>query len=263
MTTNQTIDGVSRELVRENITYLRGLDGTYDQNSALAAKFELLLLDPAPLKDLREQYEAWADSNGYDITRNEHGDYAGIVEDSMWTGWQARGELRALLDAPAKPDLVECDACPTSGGCVSVCVKAPKPAAQPQGAGQVIDLDAVDWEAIRKAADESNWMPNEYMRNEWVADVCNFLKYGRTEQPAGVMPDPVKVLHRFEDDPISQAQAQGWNACLDEVARLNAEQPAPVAVAGNRTPFEIEHDAEPGDEAAFRQWRQERLNPSL
>lgn len=48
----------------------------------------------------------------------------------------------------------------------------------------VIDLDAVDWEAIQKAADESNWMPNEYMRNEWVADVCNFLKYGRhNDQP--------------------------------------------------------------------------------
>lgn len=102
MTTNQTIDGVPRELVRENIAYLRGMGGTYDQKSALAAKFELLLLDPAPLKDLREQYEAWADSNGYDITRNEHGDYAGIVEDSMWTGWQARGKLRALLDAPAQ-----------------------------------------------------------------------------------------------------------------------------------------------------------------
>ncbi len=33
----------------------------------------------------------------YDITRNEHGDYAGIVEDSMWTGWQARA-------APNKPE---------------------------------------------------------------------------------------------------------------------------------------------------------------
>lgn len=41
---------------------------------------------------------------------------------------------------------------------------------------------------------------------------------------------------------------------------LYAEQPAPVAVVGTRTPFEIEHDAGPGDEAAFRQWRQERLN---
>lgn len=106
MTTNQTIDGVPRELVRENIEYLRGMSGTHDQKSALAAKFELLLLDPAPAKDLREQYEAWADANGYDITRNEHGDYAGLVEDSMWTGWQALGELRALLDAPASVESV-------------------------------------------------------------------------------------------------------------------------------------------------------------
>lgn len=65
----------------------------------------------------------------------------------------AWSELRALLDADkvnsremglmqyvdahpiksAKTDLVECDACPTSGGCVSVCMKAPKTAAQHQG----------------------------------------------------------------------------------------------------------------------------------
>lgn len=38
----------------------------------------------------REKFEAWADEEGYDITRNKHGDYAGLVEDSMWTGWQAR-----------------------------------------------------------------------------------------------------------------------------------------------------------------------------
>lgn len=60
------------------------------------------------------------------------------------------------------------------------------------------------------------------------------IKEAKAEQPAPVavvLPDPVKVLHRFEDDPISQAQAQGWNACLDEVARLNAAQPVPVAAA--------------------------------
>lgn len=45
------------------------------------------------LSDMREQYESWADANGYDVTRNEHGDYAGIVEDSMWSGWQGRAKL--------------------------------------------------------------------------------------------------------------------------------------------------------------------------
>lgn len=41
-------------------------------------------------KDTRQQFEDWVDAQGYDITRNVHGDYSGLVEDSMWTGWQAR-----------------------------------------------------------------------------------------------------------------------------------------------------------------------------
>lgn len=36
--------------------------------------------------------------------------------------------------------------------------------------------DADDWEAIKKAAMESKWMPPEYMKNHWVADVCAFLR---------------------------------------------------------------------------------------
>lgn len=43
----------------------------------------------------RTSYELWADSEGYDVSRNAHGDYAGIVECSMWTGWAARGELNS------------------------------------------------------------------------------------------------------------------------------------------------------------------------
>lgn len=187
MTTNQTIDGVPRELVRENIAYLRGMGGTYDQRSALAAKFELLLLDPAPPKELRGQYEAWADANGYDITRNEHGDYAGLVEDSMWTGWQARGELRSLLDAPASdPDCIHC----CGGGrdpfgAVCGCA-APKPAAQPQG--EPVALKEAYEEGFsdgsRAGDDQYNW---EGFRDElakaWpVSDACKLY----AEQPAPV-----------------------------------------------------------------------------
>lgn len=51
-----------------------------------------------PVAMIREQFEAWADSNGYDITRNEHGDYSGIVEDSMWTGFQARDYPPTIID---------------------------------------------------------------------------------------------------------------------------------------------------------------------
>lgn len=40
----------------------------------------------------------------------------------------------------------------------------------------VMDLDAIDWASILQAASESTWMPPEYMRNDWVADVCAFLR---------------------------------------------------------------------------------------
>lgn len=73
--------------------------------------------------------------------------------------WGALTEMRAELRAPLATPVVEHQS-------------------------HVIDLDARDWEAIQKAADESNWMPSEYMRNDWVADVCDFLKYGRAEHPA-------------------------------------------------------------------------------
>lgn len=215
MTTNQTIDGVPRELVRENIAYLRGMGGTHDQKSALAAKFELLLLDPAPLKDLREQYEAWADSNGYDITRNEHGDYTGIVEDSMWTGWQARGELRALLDAPAPPSVAVGHI--EQRRSMGLAIGAPitnviwdlphpelqhlpngakvylHPAAQPQG-----DPVAFQWRC-KTVNEGSQW-------RHWVD--CTEEDYNKTIENPG--PTPRGIIR--------------------EARKLYAEQPAPVAV---------------------------------
>jgi hypothetical protein len=44
---------------------------------------------------------------------------------------------------------------------------------------QIIDLDLIFWERIVAAAKESKWMPPEYMMNDWVEDVCVFLKAGR------------------------------------------------------------------------------------
>lgn len=41
-----------------------------------------------------------------------------------------------------------------------------------------INLNLVDMEAITKAASENTWMPEQYMRNDWVADVCAFLRDG-------------------------------------------------------------------------------------
>ena len=41
-----------------------------------------------------------------------------------------------------------------------------------------IDLDKSAWEAIKTAANESEWMPEEYAMNDWVADVCRHLRKG-------------------------------------------------------------------------------------
>lgn len=41
-----------------------------------------------------------------------------------------------------------------------------------------IDLDKEFWKAIKKAAHDSEWIPPEYMMNDWVADVCTYLKKG-------------------------------------------------------------------------------------
>jgi hypothetical protein len=43
----------------------------------------------------------------------------------------------------------------------------------------VIDLDSEAWKDIKKAAEESIWLPPECMMNDWVSDVCKFLRYGR------------------------------------------------------------------------------------
>jgi hypothetical protein len=44
-----------------------------------------------------------------------------------------------------------------------------------------IDVDAGAWEIIKQAASESKWIPKEYMMNDWVSDVCDFLRNGYPE----------------------------------------------------------------------------------
>lgn len=110
--------------------------------------------------------------------------------------------LSALLDTPSNALREHCKQCAEvvktwpewKQNCLG---GAPVVERQPN----VIDLDAANWENIQKAADESSWMPNEYMRNEWVSDVCNFLKYGRAEHPA---PPEVAALQST----IAQLQAR-------------------------------------------------------
>lgn len=45
------------------------------------------------------------------------------------------------------------------------------------------DLDAMAWEQIKKAAAESEWIPSEYMANDWHYDVCEYLRKGAPTYP--------------------------------------------------------------------------------
>lgn len=58
---------------------------------------------------------------------------------TLWDAWQARAALAQPYPKP-EPRLVECDACPTSGGCVETCMKAP---AQPSPAPELERPDVV------------------------------------------------------------------------------------------------------------------------
>lgn len=49
----------------------------------------------------------------------------------------------------------------------------------PEGDKTVIwDLDAEFWKQIKQAARNSSWIPEEYVMNDWVSDVCHYLRGG-------------------------------------------------------------------------------------
>lgn len=41
-----------------------------------------------------------------------------------------------------------------------------------------IDLDKECWADIKRAVDDSKWIPKEYAMSDWVSDVCHFLREG-------------------------------------------------------------------------------------
>ena len=41
-----------------------------------------------------------------------------------------------------------------------------------------IDLDRLAYAQMAQAASESKWMPASYVSNDWIADVCDFLREG-------------------------------------------------------------------------------------
>jgi hypothetical protein len=43
----------------------------------------------------------------------------------------------------------------------------------------IIDIEKEFWKQIKTAAKNSEWIPEDYYMNDWVSDVCNFLKLRR------------------------------------------------------------------------------------
>ena len=42
-----------------------------------------------------------------------------------------------------------------------------------------IDIEQEFWKQIKQAAEDSSWIPKDhYYMNDWVADVCKFLREG-------------------------------------------------------------------------------------
>lgn len=78
------------------------------------------------------------------------------------------------------------------------------PVAAPTSDVEVIDIEKGFWEQINTAANASPWIPREhYFMNDWVADVCRYLKTGNGDvsAPTGDALDAV----------IKQISADLWN----------------------------------------------------
>lgn len=81
-------------------------------------------------------------------------------------------------------------------------------------AEQPIDLDAVAMQQMRQAAAESTWLPAEYSGNDWINDVCRWLRDG-PPQAEPIDPHMIVAEDRFPD-----VQAEPKRpAFLDEIDR--------------------------------------------
>lgn len=60
----------------------------------------------------------------------------------------------------------------------------------------LIDLDMAGWHMLLDAASQSQWMPQEYAVNDWLADCAQFLRVGYVGQ---LPSDPENLRHVMDD----------------------------------------------------------------
>ena len=59
----------------------------------------------------------------------------------------------------------------------------------------LFDFDAEAWKQVLAAARDSKWMPAEYAMNDWLADICQWLRDG---PPAGEQAEPKREPLTYE-----------------------------------------------------------------
>ncbi|MES2902701.1 MAG: hypothetical protein V4696_00805 [Pseudomonadota bacterium] len=63
-------------------------------------------------------------------------------------------------------------------GTVEAIAALAKPSTTPDVAENVIDLEKTGFQLLVEAVAQSNWIPPEYMANDWLSDCCHFLRTG-------------------------------------------------------------------------------------
>lgn len=99
-------------------------------------------------------------------------------EDGIW-----------LHVTPAKGPVAAINLLTTLSARAGIVRKALRAAEEEQNT-PVMGLSLSLWNDLVKAAQESPWLPKEYMANDWVADLCQFLR-----EPRDVLPMPTKKAY--------------------------------------------------------------------
>jgi hypothetical protein len=131
---------------------------------------------------------------------------------------RARNECGGRGCTGPEPSQEPCEEC-GGGGVVAIQMPKAGQAAQPLPAqAPLFDLDAIDWKRIKSAASESKWMPPEYMRNDWVYDVCEYLRNGFPQPAAQSADNFTGLAHEL----WAAAQLLPNDGIEDGVARIDA-----------------------------------------
>ncbi|EOZ4780075.1 hypothetical protein ACSQPN_002680, partial [Pseudomonas aeruginosa] len=123
--------------------------------------------------DERAAFEQWLEqhmshhfSPELDLAKYEDsGEYRYNPAADYWKAWQARAAL-AQPSPKREQRLVECDACPTSGGCVEKCMKAPtqpSPAQAEAERPEVVEAYAKIGRAVEDSISRNlpDWFPSD------------------------------------------------------------------------------------------------------